>query len=75
MKCPHCARDGKALATETRAQAGDVYRRRLCGHCGKFFATVETAPPGLKMPGKPQRLSAPASRLNVDTSELAKVWR
>lgn len=50
MICPHCNRDGKALVFESRPHAGEVYRQRTCGHCGKAFVTQETAPLGLRMP-------------------------
>lgn len=50
MICPHCQLDSKAPVMETRAVKGEVFRRRGCGHCGKAFVSIETAPPKLRMP-------------------------
>lgn len=50
MICPHCQMDSKSPVMETRAVKGEVFRRRGCGHCGKAFVSIETAPPKLRMP-------------------------
>jgi transcriptional regulator NrdR family protein len=50
MKCPHCGHTGKKLIPESRPHGDSVYRRRYCRACLQGFVTVETAPPGLRMP-------------------------
>lgn len=50
MKCPHCNCVGKAYVSESRNHDGEVWRRRQCGHCGRFFVTQELTAPDMRMP-------------------------
>ncbi len=52
MMCPHCHHESKAPVMETRVVKGEVFRRRGCGYCGEAFVTIETAPPGQRMPAE-----------------------
>ncbi len=89
MKCPKCQHEGKALVVETRRHEGSIYRRRGCSFCGASFVSVESAPPGLKMPDEVRHSRARGqldiekynekrrltnTKMKPDFSRLKKFW-
>ncbi len=56
MKCPHCNKECNAVVLETRKGAdGDLFRKRVCGHCGDAFVSREYADANFKLPSRPGR--------------------
>lgn len=55
MKCPHCTKECNAVVLETRKLDGDVYRKRVCGHCGNSFISREYSDVNFKLPSRPGR--------------------
>jgi transcriptional regulator NrdR family protein len=49
MICPHCDTECNALVLETRKQDGGLVRKRVCGHCGRPFLSMEKADLTLKL--------------------------
>lgn len=47
MICPHCGKDSSPRVVETRQHVEGVMRKRMCGHCGRFYTTLETVAAGL----------------------------
>lgn len=60
MTCEH----SKSTVMESRRIGAEVYRRRVCPHCLQVFVSVETAPPGLKMPTEGNNRKDPNSPLS-----------
>lgn len=82
MKCPHCAKDSRALVLESRAHDENLYRRRQCGACGRTFVTEEVAHAEMRLPrpSGPARAKAkhgiqPMGVISGSGLHLHEVWR
>ncbi len=81
---PHCNKITRALVLETRTSGDAIYRRRVCGACGKTFVSRESTSPDLRLPRErtaaEKAARAAAKRLTSDKvrgdgAHLDGVWR
>jgi transcriptional regulator NrdR family protein len=79
MKCPHCNVECNALVLETRKLDGELFRKRVCGHCGRPFVSREYAEVGFKLPSRPGRHKPANMRIEdgpkATSLEAFKAWR
>lgn len=79
MKCPHCNTECNALVLETRKGNGELFRKRVCGACGRGFVSREYADVSFKLPPRPGRNKPSNMRIEdgpkVTSLDAFRAWR
>lgn len=82
MKCPHCNKECNAVVLETRKGAdGDLFRKRVCGHCGQPFVSREYAEASFKLPTRLRPGKNKPSNMRIEDGPKAtsldafRAWR